>query len=214
MANISTWTDVDVFMQSAIAAAVPVSAITKASEGVMTTGSAHGITAGEYFLLKAQGMPEVNGRIFRAKAASGSTLTIEGENTTNYGTFTSGTIEKITLGTSLATLTSVDGSGGEFDSIDTTLIHDKAKSSIPGLASTTEYKFESVWDIADAGLIAAKAASSQKAQRAFMIVFSNGQRVLFYGYIGAQLIPGGSTGNMVTTSITISAQGELTAYAS
>lgn len=213
MAKISTWTDVDVFMESAIGAEVSASAITKASEGVMTTGAAHGITTGDYVLVKAQGMTEVNGRIFRAKAASGSTLTLEGENTTNYGTFTSGTVQKVTLGTTISTLTSVSGSGGEFDPIDTTLIHDKAKSSIPGMASATEYKFDSVWDVSDAGLIAAKQASATKAQKTFMIVFSNGQRVLFYGYIGAQLIPGGSTGGMVTTSITISAQGELTTYA-
>jgi hypothetical protein len=213
MANISTWTDVDVFMQSAIGAAVAVSTLTNAAEGVIGTGSAHGISTGEFFLLKAQGMPEVDGRIFRAKAASGSTLTIEGENTTNYGTFTSGTIQKITYGTNLATLTDVNGSGGEFDNIDTTFLKDKSRSSIPGLSAATEYKFESAWDVSDPGLIAAKAASTQKAQRAFMIVFSNGQRVVFYGYIGAQLIPGGSKGNMVTTSISINAQGELTVYA-
>lgn len=214
MAKITTWTDVDVFMESAIGAEVAASAISKASEGVMTTGAAHGITTGDYVLVKAQGMTEVNGRIFRAKAASGSSLTLEGENTTNYGTFTSGTVQKITFGTTISTLTSVSGNGGTFETIDTTLIHDKAKSSIPGLASATEYTFESVWDVSDAGLIAAKQASSTKAQKAFMIVFSNGQRVVFYGYIGAQLIPGGSTGGMVTTSVTISAQGELTTYAS
>lgn len=214
MAKFTTWTDVDVFMESAIGAEVAASVITKASEGVMTTGAAHGITTGDYVLVKAQGMTEVNGRIFRAKAASGSSLTLEGENTTNYGTFTSGTVQKITFGTTISTLTSVSGNGGTFEPIDTTLIHDKAKSSIPGLASATEYTFESVWDVSDAGLIAAKQASSTKAQKAFMIVFSNGQRVVFYGYIGAQLIPGGSTGGMVTTSVTISAQGELTTYAS
>lgn len=214
MAKISTWTDVDVFMESAIGAEVAVSAITKAAEGVMTTSAAHGIVTGDYVLVKAQGMSEVNGRIYRAKAASGSTLTLEGENTTNYGTFTSGTVQKITFGTTLSTLTSVNGSGGAFSPIDTTLIHDKAKSSIPGLAEATEYTFDSVWDVSDAGLIAAKQASATKAQKAFMIVFSNGQRVVFYGYIGAQLIPGGSTGGMVTTSVTISAQGELTTYAS
>lgn len=214
MANVSTWTDVDVFMESAISATVAVSAITKASEGVVTTGTAHGFSTGDYILVKAQGMSEVNGRIFRAKAASGSSLTLEGENTTNYGTFTSGTLQKITFGTTLSTLTTVSGSGGEFDSIDTTTIHDKAKSSIPGLASATEFKFDSIWDIADTGLIAAKQASTTKAQKGFMVAFSNGQRIVFYGYIGAQLIPGGSTGEIVKTSVTISAQGELTAYSS
>lgn len=213
MANVTTWTDVDVFMESAIATAKTITGISKAAEGVVTA-TAHGYANGDYVLIKAQGMAEVNGRVFRVKSVATDTFVLEGENTTDYGTFTSGSAQKLTFGTTLSTLTSVSGSGGEFDMIDTTTIHDKAKSSIPGLASATEFSFESVWDVSDAGLQAAKAASNTKAQKAFMIVFSNSQRVVFYGYIGAQLIPGGSTGGMVTTSVKISAQGALTAYAS
>ncbi len=213
MAKISTWTDVDVFMESAIAAEKTITAISKAAEGVVSA-VAHGYSNGDYVLIKAQGMAEVNGRIFKVKSVATDSFVLEGENTTNFGTFTSGSAQKLTFGTTLSTLTSVNGSGGEFDSIDTTTIHDKAKSSIPGMASASEYTFDSIWDVSDAGLIAAKQASDTKAQKAFMIVFSNGQRVLFYGYIGAQLQPGGSTGGMVTTSVKITAQGSLTAYPS
>lgn len=212
MAKISTWTDVDVFMESAIGAEKTITGITKANPAVVSS-VAHGLTNGDYVLIKAQGMAEVNGRVFRVASAATDSFELEGEDSTLYGTFASGTAQEITFGTTLATLTSVAASGGEFDSIDTTLIHDRAKSSIPGLASASEYTFESVWDVSDAGLIAANQASKTKAQKAFMIVFSNGQRVMFYGYIGAQLAPGGSTGGMVTTSVKITAQGQLTALA-
>lgn len=212
MAKISTWTDVDVFMESAIGAEKTITGITKANPAVVSS-VAHGLTNGDYVLIKAQGMAEVNGRVFRVANSATDSFALEGEDSTLYGTFASGTAQEETFGTTLATLTSVAASGGEFDSIDTTLIHDRAKSSIPGLASASEYTFESVWDVSDAGLIAANQASKTKSQKAFMIVFANGQRVMFYGYIGAQLAPGGSTGGIVTTSVKITAQGQLTALA-
>lgn len=213
MALISTWTDVKVFMQSAIASAKTITAISKASPGVASS-VAHGFSNGDYVLIEAQGMTEVNNRIFRVANVSDDTFQLEGEDTTEYDDFTSGTAKKITFGTTLSTLTTVQGNGGEFDKIDTTTIHDKARSSIPGMASDTEYTFDSIWDVSDAGLIAAKKASDTKAQRGFMIQFANGQRVLFYGYVGTQNIPGGSTGGMVTTSVKITAQGALTTLAS
>lgn len=213
MPNISTWTDVDVFMESVSDTPLTISAITKASPGVVSyTGTDP--ANGDYVLINAQGMSEVNGRMFRVANvnAAGNTFELEGEDTTGYGTFSSGTAAKKTFGTTLSTLTTVNGSGGEPEMKDTTTIHDKQKSSIPGLASASEYSFDSIWDVADPGLIAAKAATNTKAQKAFMIVFSNGQRVVFFGYIFAQLQPGGSTGDIVKTPVKISAQGALTSY--
>lgn len=215
MANKSTWTGVKVFMSGAPAAAVPITTISKATEGVLSVGSTTGVSVGSYLLINSQGMGDLDGRVFRVKALVANTsITIEGEDTTNYDTFSSGSYQLLTFSNTLSTLTSVSGSGGEFDLIDTTTIHDKQKSNIPGMASALSYSFDSIWDVADAGLIAAKAASQTKAQRAFMLQFQNNQRVLFYGYIGTQLQPGGSTGGMVTTKVTITANGSQTNYAS
>ena len=159
MAVITKWSNVAVSVQSAIAAAVAISGITKASPGVVTTGSAHGFSNGDYVLMTINGMYQLNYRVFRISAASGSVFTLEGEDTTNYGTFVSGSVQKLTLGTSLATLTNVNASGGDFDFIQTTTIHDSIKTQIPGLPNPSTYSFESFWDPSDAGLIALKSAS-------------------------------------------------------
>lgn len=214
MAVITKWSNVAVAVQSALAAAVNVSGITKASAGVVTTGSAHGYSNGDFVLMSVQGMYQLNYRVFRISAASGSTFTLEGEDTTNYATFTSGTCQKITFGTNLATLTNVNASGGDFDFINTTTIHDSIKTQMPGLPNPSTYSFESFWDPSDAGLVALKSASDAQAQRAILFSFANGQKFVFNGYVGCSLSPTGSAQDLIKTNVVFTALGGPKAYAS
>lgn len=212
MANVSTWAGVAVAIQSALAAADTISGITKANPGVVTA-TAHGISNGAYVKLNVVGMSQLDGRIFRVANVTTNTFELEGENTTSYDTFTSGTAQEITFGTTLSTLTTVNASGGDFDFIDTTTIHDLVKSQIPGQASASTFTFDSIWDVADTGLIALKSASDNKAQRCVRFTFSNGQKFLVNGYIGCSLSPTGQAGDKVTTPVTITAFGRPTVYA-
>ena len=213
MANVSLWSNVQVAVQSAIGAAQVVSGITKANPGVATyvgTDPANG----DYFYLTSQGMTQVDGRVFRVANVNtgGNTLELEDENTTSYDTFSSGNLYPLTFGTTLATATSVSGTGGDFDFIDTTTIHSAVKSQIPGAANPATYTFENIWDVADAGLIALKAASQLKALRAIRFTFSNGQKLVFMGYVGASLLPVGQAQDKVTTSVVITMFGAPTVY--
>jgi hypothetical protein len=212
MAKKTIWSDVKVFMQSAIGAKKTITAVTKNATATASS-VAHGFANGAYVLTEAQGMSEINQRIIRVAGQTADTFVLEGEDSSEYGVFSSGSAQLITFGTTLTTLTTVTASGGEFRSVPTTTIHEKSESTMPGLASATEYSFESIWDVSDPGLIAAKAASRIKAQRAFMIAFPDGQRVVFYGQVGTQLVPRGQQGGLVTTSIKITAQGEISTYA-
>ena len=214
MAVITKWSNVAVSVQSAIASTVALSAITKASPGVVTTGTAHGYTTGDYVLMSVSGMYQLNYRVFRISAASGSTFTLEGEDTTNYATFVSGTVQKLTMGTSLATLTNVNASGGDFDFIPTTTIHDSIKTQIPGLPNPSTYSFESFWDPSDSGLIALKSASDSQAQRAILFSFANGQKFTFNAYVGCSLSPTGAAQQVIKTEVVFTAQGAPKAYAS
>ena len=207
------WSNIAIAIESARGAALTVTAITKASTGVATS-TAHGLVNGDFIYLEAQGMNQVDARVFRVAGVTTNTFNLEGENTTNYDTFTSGSAYKLTFGTTLSTLTSISASGGDFDFIDTTTIHDNIRKQIPGAASPSVYQFESIWDVADAGLVALKAASDASAQRAVRFVFANGQRLLFSGYIGATLLPTGSAQDIVRTNISITGYGRPTVYAS
>ena len=205
------WLGVSVSMQSSIATAITITALTKANPGVATATNT--FTNGDYVKIRAQGMTQVDNRVFRVAGVTGTTFQLEGEDTSLYTTFVSGTVEKLTLGTSFSTLKTVSGSGGEFDKIDATTIHDVTKKQEFGFSSAIEFSFDSFWDIADVALVAAIAASKLAADRAFLFGFATGQKMVFSGTVAASGIPTGSTGEKVTTKLSISATGVPTYYA-
>lgn len=213
MATATLWSNVSVAMQSALAAADTVTAITKASPGVATSTS-HGMADGAYFKLDVEGMYQVDERVFRVDNTAANTFDLEGENTTDYDTFTSGSAYEITFGTTLAVLTTLSASGGDFDFVDVTTIHDNVRKQIPGVANPATYSFEAIWDVSDAGLVALKAASDAQAQRAFKFTFANGQIMVFNGYVGATLLPVGNNQDLVKTNVVITMFGTPTYYAS
>lgn len=210
--NISTWSNVAVAVQSALAAADTISAITKANPAVVTS-TAHGLANGDYVLLSVQGMHQVDGRIFRVANQAANTFELEGVDSTLFDTFVSGSAQAITFGTTVTTVTGVQVSGGEFDKDETTTIHDAQRSQIPTVASPMAFSMESIWDVADAALIALEAASRAKTTRAVRITFSNGQKVLFNGYVGCTLVPTGTAPGKVVTPLSFDVQRRLTAYA-
>lgn len=213
MTTVSKWTNVAVAIQSALGSELTISAITKASPGVVTS-TAHGLLDGDYVVLTVEGMHQLNGRVFRVDNKTNDTIELEGEDTTLFETFTSGTMKKITFGTAMTTATGLSASGGDFDFIDTTTIHSNTRTQVPNIAAPATYTFENLWDISDAALVALKAASDNQAQRAVRFTFAGGQKVLFNGYIGATLLPTGNALDKVTTSVVVTMHGRPTMYAS
>lgn len=212
------WSNVAIAMQSAIAAAKTISAITKAAPGVATS-TAHGYSNGDYVYIEAQGMYQLNGRVFRVASVATDTFRLEdvsggtGIDTTNFDTFTSGYAYKLTFGTSITTATSMNVSGGNFDMIDTTTIHGNQKSQIPGLPDSLTATFANLWDPTDAGQAAMKATSDAQAKRAFKFTFGTGGKIMvFSGYVGFAGAPQGSAQDKVTTSAVITCEGSPTYY--
>jgi hypothetical protein len=212
MAVITKWSNVQVAVQSALGAAKTITAVTKASPGVVSS-TAHGFVSGEYVLHTVQGMSQINNRVFRVDNEASGTYELEGEDTTLYDTFVSGTANLITFGTTMSTVTGLQSSGGDFDFVDTTTIHDTVRTQIPGLPSPATYTLENFWDVSDAALIALKQASDTQTTRAIRFTFANGQKVMFAGYVGATLLPGGNAQELVTTPVVITMYGRPTVYA-
>ena len=210
--------NVAVAMQSALAAAKTITAITKAAPGVVTS-TAHGYSNGDYVFLEVQGMSQVNGRVFRVANVATDTFQLEdvtggtGIDTTVFDTFSSGTAKKITFGTSITTAATINVTGGDFDFIDTTTIHSNQKSQIPGAANPISISMDQLWDIADAGQIALKAASDTQAQRAFKFTFGTGGPIMvFVGYVGFTGAPTGNAQDKITSPATVTAFGSPTYY--
>lgn len=213
MATATKWSNIAVAVQSAIAAAKTITGISKANPGVVTA-VAHGYTTGDYVLLSVQGMSQIDQMVARIIQLTADTFSLEGIDTTNFSTFTSGSAQKLTMGTTLSSMVSINASGGDFSFIDVTTIHDNVKKQIPGVANPATFSFESLWDVSDAGLIALKSASDQSAQRAVLFTFANGQKLAFAGYIGATLLPTGGAQDVVKTQVVITMFGKPNVYIS
>lgn len=214
MATAKVWKNVAVAVQSALAAAKTITGITNANPGVATSTS-HGYSNGDIVYLSVVGMYQLNVKAVRVAGVTTDTFQLEGVDTTLFDTFTSGTAEKATLGTSITTATTISASGGSFDLIDATTIHGNAREEIPGLPESTKFTMDHIWDVSDAGLLALKTASDNQARRIFKFTFgSGGQIMLFAGYVGASLLPGGAAQQLVTTPTIITMSGTPTYYAS
>jgi len=160
-------------------------------------------------------MVELDGKVVRVANKTADTYELEGVNTNAYTTFTSGTAELITFGTSITTALNMDGSGGDFGFEDVTTIHDYIKKQIPTLANPISYSMEHLWDSTDAGQTAMKAASEAQAKRAFKFTFGTGGKIVtFSGYVGFVGTPTGQAPGVVKTPAVITAFGTPTYYAS
>lgn len=216
--SVTKWSNVAIAMQSALAAAKTITAITKASPGVVSS-TAHGYSNGDYVYLTINGMWQLHGRVFRVASVATDTFQLEdvsggtGISTASFDTFTSGTAEKITFGNSITTATSMNVSGGDYDMIDVTTIHANQKSQIPGLPNAISFSFDNLWDPTDAGQSAMKAASDAQAVRAFKFTFGTGGKIMvFAGYVGFAGAPAGQAQDKVTTQAVITAYGNPNYY--
>lgn len=213
MANVNLWSNVSVSIQSALDAPDTITGITKANPAVVTAAS-HGLADGDFIKLTVLGMREVDSRVFRVANVTASTFELENEDTTSYATFISGTAEKITFGINMTTAVGLNGSGGEFDFIDTTTIHGNAKSQVPGLPNAASYTFDNLWDPSDAALAAMNVASKSRSQRAVRFHFAGGTGpvVAFNSYIGCSLLPTGTAQDKVLTSVVATMHGAPSVY--
>lgn len=212
MANAKKWSNVAIAMESARGAAQTITAITKANPGVVTT-SGTVPTANQIVLFMVEGMRQLNEAVFRVSSPVSTTFKLEDVDggdidTTDFDDFVSGSFYVITLGTSITTATTISPSGGEFDQIDTTTIHDTQRKTIPGLPSAMSYAMDHIWDIANVGLQALNAAYKANSTKVISFTFgTGGPKMLFAGNVGAHLMPGGQSQGLVTTSTVFTING-------
>lgn len=219
----SYWTNVGVAIQSAIGAAKAHTTITATSSPNYASASFAAdpsLADGDYAVFKnVAGMYQIENRVFRIDNGSGGgpyLRELEGLYATDlgYAAATSGNAYEITFGSNLTLATGVTVSGGEPEFVDITRIHDSQKVEVPTRTSPFSLSFECLWDPTDAGLIALKAAADALAERGVKITFSSGYIAVFNGYVSATMLPTGTAGEAVKTSVEIRASGRPTFYTS
>jgi hypothetical protein len=203
-------------MQSAIAASVEIESATNAAPGVFSA-TGHTLLDGDIILVRASGMIEVNERLFvvvnkatdsfQLKNASTGSVGID---TTQFGAFTSGTFEKITLGTTIPGVQEFSPQGGDIKFLDTTTVSDTRDKQIVAGTTAMSYNLTMQWDIREAAQIAMQAAFEIGEARGFRIRWQDGTYMLFYGSVGFSGMPGGGNQGITTTQAAIAMNGAPT----
>jgi hypothetical protein len=203
-------------MESAIAAAKTITAITAADPGVVTS-VAHGYVDGDIVLLEVEGMVELNNRLFIVANKADDTFELKDQNTGEVGidtstfdAFSSGTAKKVTLGTTISGVQEFSASGGDPKFVDTTTVQDKTDKQIIVGANAINYSMTMQWDPGNAGQQAMIDAFVAGEQKGFRITWPNGRYVMFYGSVGYSGMPGGANQGVTTSPAAVSVAGNPT----
>lgn len=146
-------------IQTALSAAITITAISKASEAVIT--AANSLSAGDWVVIRGvTGMTEINERVVRVKSPSGTQFTAEGLDSTNFTTYVSGgSAYEVTTFATLDNITSLNFSDNPAAKQDITAISDTSIKETNGLKGAPTASFGINADPLGAGVIALRNAS-------------------------------------------------------
>lgn len=180
------WTNQTVRLQTGLAAAVAITAISKASNGAVSTETLP--EANAYLLLEVSGMRQLHRRVVKALSPASGSFTL-GIDTTAFDDFVSGTYQVITFGAAFSSLRDLASSGGDPVFEDTTTIHDADDNQAIVSSSPLSYSGTCDWDPADPALKEANKAYVTRTPRAVNLVDPDGSEYRFYAYVNAPLQP-------------------------
>lgn len=170
-------------IQSALASAKTITAISKASEASVT--ATHDYSVGDFVLIDAVvGMTEINQVVGRVKSVSTTvSFVLEGVDSTNFTTYASGgTAQKITFGKSFDSVTNVDLPDGQPDENDITTIHDTERQVAFGHDAKLTGTLSVIANPLNTAVIEVQTAAAAQQRRAFLLTFASGQKVLWNAY--------------------------------
>ncbi len=200
-----------------LAAADTVSALTNASPAVATTSASHGITTGNYMLVSS-GWARLNNRVVRAAAASGSSVSYEGIDTSDTDDYPAGTgtgtVEEITAWTQVSQILDLQSSGGEMQFTSYSFLEQDFESQLPTQASPQTITIQIADDPTLAGYIALKAAAESRELTALRATLPNGSKLLYAGYVSFNETPSMTKNQVMAVTATFSLQSRPVRYSS
>jgi hypothetical protein len=211
------WANVGVDIQTALGASLTVSGISKANPAVLSYAAGDTDPAnGEYFLIEAVGMKQINNMVVRVSAVdtTANTFQCEGLDSTDFDTFVSATAKKITFGKTFATMMDLSMSGGELKTADDSDLHSEIDSEAAVGYTAIKGSSNNRFNPSDAALLEAKSAGRTQTPRALLIRFANGYKVAGYATMGASMVPTGQKGAVVQTPFAFTFKGFTSEWAS
>lgn len=208
------WSNVQVKVGATHATALTINSISKANPAVVGYTGTDPANGDFIILPDTAGMVELKNRVFRvANVNAGSnTLELEGEDSTNYTTFISGTAVPVATFDSMTTVQDINASGGDPEFADVTTIHDQIRRRVPTVFSPSSYSFGCIFDPADAAMKRLVALTKKRTPEAVVFTFSDGAQFAFYAYAAASGAPTGSAQEVVKTNVSLESQGLPNVY--
>lgn len=169
------------FIGSTIATAKTVSAVTNASEAVVTS-TAHGYSNGDVVIMFS-GWGRLQKRAFRIKSVTTDSFVLEGADTTNTTWFPAGTgvgtVQKVSAFTQITTVMNPSSSGGDPKTVEYKFIESDVSYSINDGFSATSYNVELDADsIGSAGYAALKTLTDVQTDTVLKVVTRSGSILL------------------------------------
>jgi len=169
------------YIASAVAALKTTSAITNASESVVSS-TAHGFSNGDIVIMYS-GWGRINKRAFRIKSVTADSFVLEGCDTTNATWFPPGTgigsVAKVATFTQITTVMNPSSSGGEPKTVQYKFIESDVEYSINDGFSATSYTLELDADsIGSAGYTALQTLTNVQTDTVLKVVTRSGSILL------------------------------------
>lgn len=199
---------------SAYAASLTVTAATNAAQAVLTVTNT--LSIGDYVEFTS-GWANANNRVFRLVAVSGTTVTLEGFDTTSTTLYPAGTgtgsIRKINTFTQIQQIIGNTSSGGDPQYVTYAFLEQNFQTQIPDVTSAQTIAMEIADDPTLAGYVAVKAAALSRAITGMRATLPQGGFILYNGYWSFDETPSMTKGNLMTVKAGIALQGRPVRYA-
>lgn len=203
---------------NAYGAAVAMSAVTNAAEGVATLAAAHGVVVGD-LLEVTSGWGRLDKRLVRAKTVVTNDVTLEGVNTTSTTAYPAGsgtgTVRRVNVATSLTNMSQIkliSASGGEMAFEDITAVDDVVAKQMPTIRSPVVMTLTVFDDPTLAWYATLVAADDAGTPIGFRMAFPNGSKLLFNAYVSVSRVPQIESNSSLKTTIQLTFAAEPIRY--
>lgn len=213
-------TGTKVSIGSTLGTSYAITAITNATEAVATVGAGHGLTAGDYVVIRS-GWSLLDYRTVRIKTVATNEVTLEGINTSSTDQYPAGAgtggVQKITAWTEITQIKKDGGltvAGGEPKYAPASTLDDFDDKQIPDGRSVTTVTLAVFDDPTLSWYPIVEAIADANTVSPLRMVFANGSRTLINGYWSMAKQPTIASGQLNTMSLAFSATCRATRYAS
>lgn len=198
---------------TAYASPVTVTAASNASECVVTATNTY--SAGDYVAFSS-GWSRANNRVFRVKAPSGASFTLEGFDTTAVNQYPvgsgTGTVTKISTWTQVTQIMGCTSSGGDPQYQTYSFLEMDYDSQIPTTTSAQSLALEIADDPSLAGYQAIKAIALTRSTTAMRATLPAGGYILYNGIFAFDETPSLTKGNLMSVKAGVALQGRPVRY--